>query len=310
MYELVINADDFGLTAGINDAIAECYRGGLVRSATLMATAAGFEHAVQIAHANPDLDVGCHLVLVDGTPLSAREQISSLIHRGTNSFPNQLKDVVLREILGNLREEEIERECVAQIQRIQSYDVEVTHVDTHKHTHWLPSVFRGVMRAARTCGVQIIRNPFPAKPMTVASLVSCPQSMKRFLKETLLASFEREFKCQVDQLGMLTTAGVLGVFEKPFTSVEDIATYFSGLPFGLVEMVCHPGHLDSALAGIDTRLKTTRELQLNTLTSNAFRLFVEEHEIQLRSFKSACHPSSQRVSSKSVASKQSLLPRG
>jgi predicted glycoside hydrolase/deacetylase ChbG (UPF0249 family) len=65
---LIVNADDFGLTPGINRSIAELHRAGVLSSATLMATGAFFDDAVTLAHANPALEVGCHILLVDGTP--------------------------------------------------------------------------------------------------------------------------------------------------------------------------------------------------------------------------------------------------
>ena len=76
---LIINADDFGLTRGVNRAIAELHQAKALTSATLMATGAAFEDAVAIAHANPTLGVGCHIVLTDGTPVSPPKSIPTLI---------------------------------------------------------------------------------------------------------------------------------------------------------------------------------------------------------------------------------------
>ena len=66
MRRLIINADDFGLTSGVNRAIVEAHGHGVVTSATLMANAPAFSEAVQLAEASPRLGVGCHVVLVDG----------------------------------------------------------------------------------------------------------------------------------------------------------------------------------------------------------------------------------------------------
>ncbi len=69
MKRLIVNADDFGLTHGVNRAIAACHQRGIVSSATLMATGACFDEAVGLAAQMPELSVGCHIVLVDGEPL-------------------------------------------------------------------------------------------------------------------------------------------------------------------------------------------------------------------------------------------------
>src|SRR5580700_9296108 len=79
MKELILNADDFGLTQGINCGIIRAHRDGILTSATLMATAPAFDHAVEQARANPTLGVGCHLVLTGGSAAAPWEQIPSLV---------------------------------------------------------------------------------------------------------------------------------------------------------------------------------------------------------------------------------------
>ncbi|MGA7352944.1 MAG: ChbG/HpnK family deacetylase, partial [Acidobacteriaceae bacterium] len=79
---LIVNADDFGLTPGVNRSIAELHRAHALSSATLMATGAFFDDAAALAHANPNLEVGCHILLVDGTPALPPEQIPTLCPNG------------------------------------------------------------------------------------------------------------------------------------------------------------------------------------------------------------------------------------
>ena len=66
---LIINADDFGLTQGVNRAIVESHHDGIVTSSTLMANGRAFDNAIQRAKSAPGLSVGCHVVLVDGVPV-------------------------------------------------------------------------------------------------------------------------------------------------------------------------------------------------------------------------------------------------
>ncbi len=74
MKRLIINADDFGLAPGVNRAIVELQQAGALSSTTLMATAAYFSAAVYLAFAQPALAVGCHVVLVDGSPCLHRRR--------------------------------------------------------------------------------------------------------------------------------------------------------------------------------------------------------------------------------------------
>jgi len=81
---LIINADDFGLTAGVNRAILEAHEHGVVTSATLMANGQAFEDAIALAQSRPGLGVGCHVVLVDGASLLDETAVRSLLDRGGN----------------------------------------------------------------------------------------------------------------------------------------------------------------------------------------------------------------------------------
>jgi predicted glycoside hydrolase/deacetylase ChbG (UPF0249 family) len=75
---LIINADDFGLTNGVNRAIVGAHTKGVVTSATLMANGRAFADAARMANAVPELSIGCHVVLIDGEPVLAAERLPTL----------------------------------------------------------------------------------------------------------------------------------------------------------------------------------------------------------------------------------------
>jgi len=75
---LIVNADDFGFTAGINRGIVESHTRGIVTSCTLMANGRAFDDAVRLAKSFPRLSVGCHVVLIDGEPVLDAKQLPSL----------------------------------------------------------------------------------------------------------------------------------------------------------------------------------------------------------------------------------------
>jgi predicted glycoside hydrolase/deacetylase ChbG (UPF0249 family) len=152
---LIVNADDFGLTGGINRAAIELHELGGLGSVTLMAAAPRFDEAVALAKQHPLLGVGCHIVLVDGAPVADPSLLDS---------PGQFRQtlgVFVRDLaLGRIARGDMEREATAQILRLQQAGIAVTHIDTHKHTHMFPRVLDAVTRAANACGVAAIRNPF------------------------------------------------------------------------------------------------------------------------------------------------------
>src|ERR1700760_2157932 len=101
---LIINADDFGLTPGVNRAIAELHQARALTSATLMATGSAFDDAVAIAHANPALGVGCHIVLTDGAPVSPPQSIPTLIGADGRNLRPSLVDFVQALLRGTIRQ--------------------------------------------------------------------------------------------------------------------------------------------------------------------------------------------------------------
>jgi predicted glycoside hydrolase/deacetylase ChbG (UPF0249 family) len=161
--KLIVNADDFGLTAGVNRAIVETHSAGVVSAATLMANGAAFEDAVAAARSAPNLSVGCHVVLVDGTPVSPPGALDTLLairSAEPENFYSSLSAFAARAMLGGFDRDQLVTEITAQIGKIQAAGLPVTHLDTHKHAHMFPEILTALLRAARICGVRAIRNPF------------------------------------------------------------------------------------------------------------------------------------------------------
>jgi predicted glycoside hydrolase/deacetylase ChbG (UPF0249 family) len=254
---LIINADDFGLTPGVNRSVAELHQGHALSSATLMATAAFFIEAVAVAQANPTLEVGCHVLLVDAIPALPPAQIPTLCPNGQSLRPG-LSRFAIDLHTGRIRASEIEAEATAQIRRLQAAGLRVSHIDTHKHTHVFPRVLRPLLRAARACGVPAIRNPFEpawARRATPAT------SRLRNLAVAALNVHRGNFRRLVRASGLATTEGAIGVLA---TGVPDAAATLRSLLAAMPqsnavwEFVCHPGYPDAHLAQVRTRLRDSR----------------------------------------------------
>src|ERR1035437_227407 len=129
---LILNADDFGLTPGINRAIGELHSSGVLTSATLMATGPAFDDAVAVARAHPSLGVGCHIVLTDGAPVSPPESVASLLGPDAKTFRPSLLDFLQALFRGRIHPDEVAREALAQVEKLQRAGIPVTHFDTHK----------------------------------------------------------------------------------------------------------------------------------------------------------------------------------
>ncbi len=281
---LIVNADDFGLTPGINRAIAELHAAGAVSSATLMATGPAFADAVTLAHAHPTLGIGCHIVLTDGTPASPPETIPTLLGPDRRAFRSSLKDFVLAALLHRINPAEVEREAIAQIRILQRAGIQVTHLDTHKHTGILPGITGVLLRAAAATDIGALRNPFEPPwsvnlkpynlnphPSTKTAKPHPPASWptKRNLQLRLLGLLQHRFGAQQQiRSGLLrTTAGTLGIAATGRLDAAALHQILAALPEhgGTYELVCHPGYNDRDLDAIPTRLRQARDLERRAL---------------------------------------------
>lgn len=263
MAELILNADDFGLTTGVNQSVVELHRAGALTSATLMAAGKHFRAAAAAASGEPSLGVGCHVVLVDGTPILARADIPSLA-LSSGEFRPSLGGFVADLLRGSIPEAEIEIEAIAQIRTLQAAGIRVTHLDTHKHTHLFPRVLRPLLRAALICGVHSIRNPFEPD-WALAATAGAP--LKRRLQVRLLRTQRGEFLRLVREAGLATTDGAVGVLATGTLNAETLRRLLRRVPEGRWELVCHPGYVDATLDGVRTRLRESRAIEHAALLS-------------------------------------------
>ena len=259
---LIVNADDFGMTPGINRSVLALNDAGVLMSATLMANGAAFREAVHGAFVQTTLDVGCHIVLVDGQPVLPHAKIPSLAD--SNGFRPTLGAFLTDLHRGRIRPSDIEAEATAQIRRIQSAGITVSHVDTHKHTHMFSRVLEPVLHAAAQCGVRAIRNPFePAWSVRATQA----EDWKRRLQVMLLRTQRRRFLRAVSSAGLATTDGAIGVLATGELGTDILHRLIAAMPHGTWELVCHPGFQDNALISIRTRLRESREIEHAALST-------------------------------------------
>lgn len=288
MRRLIVNADDFGFTVGVNRAIVEAHTRGIVTSSTLMANGCAFEDAVELAKTIPSLGIGCHVVLIDGEPVLDGEKLPTLTttRNHAHEFRNGLKSFAARALVGNFNAAAIEAEAAAQIGKIQSAGIVVSHVDTHKHTHLFPAVLRPLLRAARACGVQAIRNPFgPRRPLRSADLLARPSLWTRYAEVKVLRALAGKFRHAVSEEGFITPDGTLGVVVTGALNEQLFRSIAAIVPDGTWEFVCHPGYNDADLKSANTRLRESRETELRLLTMPEVRELLSNSDIELISYR-------------------------
>ena len=278
MTRLIVNADDFGLTSGVNRAILELHSAGVLTSATLMAHAGATSEAIELALAHPSLAVGCHIVLVDGMPILPPSEIPTLVERRTGLFPASLTTFLSRLFTGRISTREIEAEAAAQIAVLKGRGLNLSHIDAHKHTHMFPAVLRPVLRAAHAAGIRAVRNPFePAW----AVRATAGAGWARWFEVSLLRKLESHCKRIIATEGFATTDGTIAVVGTGILNAATLRSMLTVLPEGTWELVTHPGYNDADLAAVRTRLRASRDVEREAL--QAIREFPQ---IRLASFHS------------------------
>ncbi len=216
------------------------------------------------------------------------ERLPSLTsrHSGGVRFRDGLKSFAARALAGGLNAGEIEAETSAQIRKLQSAGIIVSHLDTHKHTHLFPAVLRPLLRAARACGVRAVRNPFgPRQPLISGQLLARPTLWTRYIEVGILRALAGKFREAAAREGLVTPNGTLGIVvtgaldEKLFRGIAAI------IPEGTWEFVCHPGYNDDDLKSANTRLRESRETELRLLTMPEARELLLTQGIALVSYR-------------------------
>lgn len=264
---LVVNADDFGFTHGVNAGIVEAHTQGILTATTLMANGAAFADAVQLAQQHPTLDVGCHLVLVGGESVHAPgtalpRSVSALgqaIYR--NGFP-------------------VYQELQAQMRKIADAGIRPTHLDTHKHTHLLPAVLQAVLRVAQEFGVNWIRRPYDSTLVPT----SCPVPWQVRVVSGLLRYSRPLAQRQMQAAGCRTTDHFTGFQMTGRFTARHVVELLQALPEGVTEFMTHPGRHTAELEAAPTRLKASRARELAALTAPEVRQAVQTSGVRLVRF--------------------------
>jgi chitin disaccharide deacetylase len=279
---LIVNADDFGLTSGVNRAIIEGNRLGIVTSATLMANARATDAAIDLAKAQPGLKTGCHVVLIDGVPLKANLQS---LTNGSPRFRTSLKEFSIAALRKQISAEEVQQEVEAQVRKVQSRGITLTHLDSHKHTHMFPHILRPLLRAAKACGIRAVRNPFePLRCWPPLMVLNTPGLWLRSAGVMAFQMFAADFHSAVKEEGMVSPDGTVGIAVTGMLDQKWLSRILEALPEGTWELVCHPGYSDADLQAAGTRLIQSREIELSALTSEETKKALAHRQIDLISY--------------------------
>ena len=288
MKQLIVNADDFGLTKRVNEGIVDAHRHGIVTSTTLMANGAAFEAATALSRQMPRFGIGVHLNLSEGMPVSPALRIPSLLDARGRLYltPGRLwKAIATRRV--SLAD--VETELRAQIAKIQRAGILPTHFDGHKHVHVLPGVSDIVIRLAREFSVSSVRCPLEEPPrlfdISDSQRTSRVSVLKQFLVGRGVSALARRLRQKLAEAELACPTHFYGISETGFLDSREILEVLRQLPEGTSELMCHPGYVDVELARTGTRLLAERETEAFALRSRLIRSFLAGSGIRLVNYK-------------------------
>ena len=247
MKALIVNADDFGLTGGVSRGILDAHRGGIVTSTTALASLPPQPDLDVEATGLPGLGIGLHVNLTWGPPVSPARAVASLV-AGDGRFHRDLSVVDER-----ARPDEVRREVAAQLEAfVRRFGRPPTHLDSHHHVHRLTRVGDAVLEVALASRLPL-----------------------RSQDGGIRAALRRRGARTADHF-----VGGDGV--EPYWTPERLLDTLAGLPSGLTELMCHPGHFDETLAY--SRYGRQRETELVALCDPEARATVERLGLRLCHF--------------------------
>ncbi len=273
---IVVHADDLGLHPAVDDGILETHVRGVVTSASIMASGESFDHAVALCRANPTLDLGVHLTLVEERPLSRPEDVPSLVD-GEGRMPPNFRAFVARWLSGRIRAADVRRELSAQVRRVLDAGLRPTHLDSHQHVHALPGVWGVAAGLAREHGIRFLRLPrfdtLRGEGPPAAGLFRAGANLlSRWHRLRWPPGVERPPALRGGSLsGRMTTARLLALLE--------------GLGPGFHEVLVHPGRDDPDLTARYSRWGGYGwEVELEALTDPAVKARLERGDLRLTTF--------------------------
>ena len=282
---LIVNADDYGLTAGVNRAIEEAHAAGVVTSTTVLAGGRTAAEAGELPQRCPGLDVGLHVNLTMGAPVSDPGRVPTLVDGEGRLLAE--RELLRRALRRQIDAADVWREVLAQAGALRELGVAPSHWDGHRAVAFWPWFCKPAARAAAEAGIARVRSPrvWIIEPGREAASARRAWRLRR--PRRLLTDANRR----------LVRSRLAGRFASPAwrTSPSAVvaggddahrfALVFAGLPEGTCELVTHPGHPDAELAELTPGMCEGRAVDHAVLTDPALPGRLAESGVELIGFR-------------------------
>ncbi len=275
MIKLILTADDFGLHSSINEAVEEAYQKGILTNASLIVNGAKADEAIKICKRNPGLDIGLHYTLVEEAPVSAPEDVASIITKKGLFYENHFH--LLKKMMTNQAvKQDIVHELVSQIEYCHSSGVAISHIDSHRHLHVFPPIFKVIRPTLNRYGITKMRY------LNVPRFELNPENMFK----TGVAMFFKAYSL-INKSIYKHPDFFVGFYESGNINTSMLLSWLKLLSSNVYEIALHIGKSDKALKKKYGKwdqyfsYSFSWEKEFNALTDPLIHEYIQNRKIQL-----------------------------
>jgi hopanoid biosynthesis associated protein HpnK len=234
---LIVNADDFGRSAAINEAVIRAHQEGILTTTSLMVNEPACAQAVALARQNPRLGVGLHLTLLCGHSALPHERIPGLVTTGSE-FTTNPAGAGFRYFFNRGLQEQLRQEIHAQFERFRATGLPLDHVNGHLHLHLHPTIFRLLMEDAAQLGIERLR--LTCDPLRLNLRLASGHVAYRLLHVVIFHSLSARARPELRARGIRHTDAVFGLLQNARVDEQYVTRLLPNLPAGDSELYSHP----------------------------------------------------------------------
>jgi hopanoid biosynthesis associated protein HpnK len=235
--KIIVTGDDFGLSLAINEAIEASHRRGILTAASLMIGASAAGDAVMRARRLPTLQVGLHLVLVDGSPVLPVDTIPDLLDREGHFSPHLVRAGIHFFFSAKVRRQ-LEAEIRAQFQAFHDTGLPLDHVNSHHHVHLHPTVSGILLKVGKEYGLRAVRLPYESPIASWRASREMPlRKLGTFL---MLYPWIVLLRARLRRENIRSNSSVFGMNDSGRMSLDLVLRFLKYLHDGVTEIYFHP----------------------------------------------------------------------
>ena len=234
---LIVNADDFGRSTSINEAVLRAHREGLLTTASLMVNERAFDEAVALGRENPRLGVGLHLTLLCGHSTLSSEEIPGLVN-SSGEFGNDPVQGGWRYFFRRELRKQLRSEIHAQFAKFRATGLMLDHVNGHLHLHLHPTVFGILMEDARQLGIERMR--LTRDPLWLNLRIASGRWFYRVSHALIHDRLAARARPVLEQRSIRHTQFLFGLMQNARVDEDYVLKLLPRLPGGDSELYSHP----------------------------------------------------------------------